>query len=63
MFKELPIIECGDDYTKARNYFVLALIAYKAVAEANTAEPKTEIKFALSLDKPIHKRHRRCELV
>ena len=34
MFKELPIIKGGNNTTKAMNYFVLALTAYKAVAEA-----------------------------
>ena len=34
IFKELPIIECEDDYTKAMHYFVFALTAYKAVTEA-----------------------------
>ena len=34
IFKELPIIECEDDYTKAMNYFVLVLTAYSAAAEA-----------------------------
>ena len=34
LFKELPVFECKDDYTKAMNYLVLAPTAYKAVAEA-----------------------------
>ena len=34
MFKELPVFECEDHYTKAMDYFVLALTAYKAAAEA-----------------------------
>ena len=33
-FRELPISECEDDYTKAMNYFVHALTAYKAITEA-----------------------------
>ena len=33
MFKELPVLECADDYMKAMNYMVLALNAYKATAE------------------------------
>ena len=26
MFKEMPVIECDDAYTKATNYYVLCLI-------------------------------------
>ena len=33
MFKELPILECEDDFAKAMNYLILALTAYKATAE------------------------------
>ena len=33
MFKELPILECKADYSKAMNYLILALTAYKATAE------------------------------
>ena len=33
MFKELPILECVDDFFKAMNYLILALTAYKATAE------------------------------
>ena len=33
MFKELPILECEDDYVKAMNYLILVLTAYKATAE------------------------------
>ena len=33
IFKELPIFDCEDDYTKAMDYFVIALTAYKAGAE------------------------------
>ena len=32
-FKEVPIVECVNNYMKAMNYLVLALIAYKATAE------------------------------
>ena len=34
IFKELPVFECKDDYTKAMDYLFLARTAYKAVAEA-----------------------------
>ena len=34
MFKQIPILECEDDYAKAMNYLILALTAYKATAEA-----------------------------
>ena len=34
MFKELPVIECEDDYMKAMNYLVLGLTAFKAAAKA-----------------------------
>ena len=34
LFKELPIIECDDDYMKVMHYYVLTLTAYKAGAEA-----------------------------
>ena len=33
MFKELPILECEDNFSKAMNYLILALTAYKATAE------------------------------
>ena len=33
MSKELPILECVDNYTKEMNYLVLALTAYKATVE------------------------------
>ena len=33
MFKELPVLECADNYTKAMNYLILALMSYKATAE------------------------------
>ena len=33
MFKELPVLECADDYMEAMNYMVLALTACKATAE------------------------------
>ena len=33
MFKELPILECKNEVTKATNYLILALTAYKATAE------------------------------
>ena len=33
MFKDLPILECEDNYAKAMNYSILALTAYKATAE------------------------------
>ena len=33
MFKELPILECEDNYAKAMNYLILALTAYKTTAE------------------------------
>jgi len=33
MFKELPILECEGDYSKAMNYLILALTAYKVTAE------------------------------
>ena len=33
MFKELPILECEDNYSKAMNYLILALTAYNATAE------------------------------
>ena len=33
MFKELPILECKDNYSKAMHYLILALTAYKATAE------------------------------
>ena len=35
MFKELPVLECENDYTKAMNYLVLALTAYIATAEVS----------------------------
>ena len=33
MFKELPILECEDEFSKAMNYLILALTAYNATAE------------------------------
>ena len=33
MFKELPILECEDDYARAINYLILALTAYKATTQ------------------------------
>ena len=33
MFKELPVFTCEDDFIKVMNYLILALTAYKAVAE------------------------------
>ena len=33
MFKELPVLKCVDNYTKATNQLVLALTVYKATAE------------------------------
>ena len=33
MFKELPILECENNFAKAMNYLILALTAYKATAE------------------------------
>ena len=33
MFKELPIRTCENEVTKATNYLILALTAYKAAAE------------------------------
>ena len=33
MFKELPILECEDNYAKAMNYLILALTAYQTTAE------------------------------
>ena len=32
MLKELPILECEDNYSKAMNYLILVLTAYKATA-------------------------------
>ena len=33
MFKELQILNCENEVTKATNYLILALTAYKAAAE------------------------------
>ena len=33
MCKQLPILQCVDNHTKAMNYLVLALTAYKATAK------------------------------
>ena len=33
MFKELPILECEDEFSKTMSYLILALTAYKATAE------------------------------
>ena len=33
MFKELPILECENNFAMAMNYLILALTAYKATAE------------------------------
>ena len=33
MFKELPILECKDNFSKAMNCLILALTAYKKTAE------------------------------
>ena len=33
MFKELPFLENEDNFSKAMNYLILALPAYKAMAE------------------------------
>ena len=32
MFKELPILDCENEMTKATNYLILALTAYKTTA-------------------------------
>ena len=33
MFKELPVLICENEVTKAMNYLIMALTAYKATAE------------------------------
>ena len=33
MFKELPILECENDHTKAMTYLLLALTAYRAATQ------------------------------
>jgi len=61
MFKELPILECEDDYVKAMNYLILALTAYKATAEV-IYDRLINVSIVCQIFKHIHKTQKYKEL-
>ena len=57
MFKELPILECEGDYSKAMNYLILALTAYKVTAEV-IYDRFVNVTVICQIFKPMLKSHK-----